>query len=200
MGLPQNYYYATDHHFTLEGAFETYKALLENIEQETTWSFDAYEKTDFEWKSLPNPFLGSSNRKLFGLWNNSDAIQLAYPKENIPFERTDNGKPVDSTIYRLPESEDELVTYSVYMGGDIGETVITTNRPELPNILIYGDSFTNPLEVLLWTQANELRSIDFRHYTECTLKDYIAEYKPDIVICVRDETTFLSEDGNGITE
>ena len=164
------------------------------------WSFDAYEKTDFEWKSLPNPFLGSSNRKLFGLWNNSDAIQLAYPKENIPFERTDNGKPVDSTIYKLPESEDELVTYSVYMGGDIGETVITTNRPELPNILIYGDSFTNPLEALLWTQANELRSIDFRHYTECTLKDYIAEYKPDIVICVRDETTFLSEDGNGITE
>lgn len=200
MGLPQNYYYATDHHFTLEGAFETYKALLENIEQETTWSFDAYEKTDFEWKSLPNPFLGSSNRKLFGLWNNSDAIQLAYPKENIPFERTNNGKPVDSTIYKLPESEDELVTYSVYMGGDIGETVITTNRPELPNILIYGDSFTNPLEALLWTQANELRSIDFRHYTECTLKDYIAEYKPDIVICVRDETTFLSEDGNGITE
>ena len=65
---------------------------------------------------------------------------------------------------------------------------------------LHGDSFTNPLEALLWTQANELRSIDFRHYTECTLKDYIAEYKPDIVICVRDETTFLSEDGNGITE
>lgn len=40
------------------------------------------------------------------------------------------------------------------MGGDIGESVITTNRPKLPNILIYGDSFTNPLETLLWTQAN----------------------------------------------
>ena len=86
------------------------------------------------------------------------------------------------------------------MGGDIGESVITTNRPKLPNILIYGDSFTNPLETLLWTQANELRSIDFRYHTQCTLKDYIAEHKPDIVICVRDETTFLSEAGNGITE
>ena len=86
------------------------------------------------------------------------------------------------------------------MGGDIGESVITTNRPKLPNILIYGDSFTNPLETLLWTQANELRSIDFRYYTQCTLKDYIAEHKPDIVICVRDETVFLSEAGNGITE
>ena len=84
------------------------------------------------------------------------------------------------------------------MGGDIGESVITTNRPKLPNILIYGDSFTNPLETLLWTQANELQSIDFRYYTQCTLKDYIAEHKPDIVICVRDETTFLSEAGNGV--
>lgn len=109
----------------------------------------------------------------------------------------DNDHDYDHT---LPENEDELVTYSVYMGGDIGESVITTNRPKLPNILIYGDSFTNPLETLLWTQANELQSIDFRYYTQCTLKDYIAEHKPDIVICVRDETTFLSEAGNGITE
>ena len=65
---------------------------------------------------------------------------------------------------------------------------------------IYGYSFTNPLETLLWTQANELRSIDFRYYTQSTLKDYITEHKPDIVICVRDETAFLSEAGNGITE
>lgn len=200
MGLPQDYYYATDHHFTLEGAFEAYTALLDNIRENTTWSFDSCKKTDFEWKSLQNPFLGSSNRKLFGLWNTSDAIQLAYPKENIPFVRTNNGIQVDSTVYTLPENEDELVTYSVYMGGDIGESVITTNRPKLPNILIYGDSFTNPMETLLWTQANELRSIDFRYYTQSTLKDYITEHKPDIVICVRDETAFLSEAGNGITE
>ena len=28
------------------------------------------------------------------------------------------------------------------MGGDIAETVIQTDRPELPNALIFGDSFT----------------------------------------------------------
>ena len=36
--------------------------------------------------------------------------------------------------------------------------------------------------------------------SQSTLKDYITEHKPDIVICVRDETAFLSEAGNGITE
>ena len=86
------------------------------------------------------------------------------------------------------------------LGGDIGETIINTHRPEFPNILIYGDSFTNPIETLLWTQANELRCVDFRYYTEKSLSDYILSYHPDIVICVRDETTYLTAEGNGITE
>ena len=31
------------------------------------------------------------------------------------------------------------------------------------------------------------------------LADYLEEYRPDVVLCVRDETTFLSADGNGTT-
>ena len=41
--------------------------------------------------------------------------------------------------------------------------------------------------------------VDFRYETEKTLDDYLAEYRPDVVLCVRDETTFLSADGNGTT-
>ena len=44
MGLPQDYYYATDHHFTLEGAFEAYTALLDNIRENTTWSLIPVKK------------------------------------------------------------------------------------------------------------------------------------------------------------
>lgn len=199
LGLPQAFYYGTDHHFTMAGAFEAYAALLEHIQEHTAWDLGRARTTDFDWVTLPNPFLGSSNRKLYGLWENTDSVQLAYPKVEIPFTRTDHGTPADATVYKIPENEGELVTYAVYMGGDIGETVISTNRPELPKILIYGDSFTNPLEALLWTQANELRSLDFRYYTEKTLSDYIAAFQPDLVICVRDESTFLSETGNGLT-
>ena len=31
------------------------------------------------------------------------------------------------------------------------------------------------------------------------LLSYLEEYRPDVVLCVRDETTFLSADGNGTT-
>ena len=32
------------------------------------------------------------------------------------------------------------------------------------------------------------------------LTEYIAEYQPDIVICLRDEISYLSTTGNGITK
>ena len=83
------------------------------------------------------------------------------------------------------------------MGGDIGETIIDTNRPELPDILIFGDSFTNPLETLLWYSFNRMYSLDLRYYNAKSLREYIDMYKPDVVICVRDETVYLSTDGNG---
>jgi len=196
--FPREYYFETDHHFTMTGAFVTYSALIEHLQANTDFSFSNCAAADFDWHTLENPFLGSSNRKLYGLWPTTDIVQVAYPKQEIPFVRSDNGTAVDATVFALPANSEDSITYSVYMGGDIAQTVISTNRPELPNILIYGDSFTNPIETLLWTQANELHCLDFRYYSQTDLSTYIEEHRPDIVICVRDETTYLSVDGNGI--
>ena len=85
----------------------------------------------------------------------------------------------------------------LYMGGDIAETVIRTDRPELPNALIFGDSFTNPVECLAYYSFNELRSVDLRHYTVQSLSDYIAAYQPDVVLCVRDYQSLLLREFNG---
>ena len=125
---------------------------------------------------------------------------MAVPKAQIPYERYDNGINVPASVVSTPERSEEIVTYSAYMGGDIGESRIVTNRPDLPSVLIYGDSFTNPIETILWTSFNETRSLDFRHYDEKSLGEYLCEYQPDIVICVRDETVFFSSDGNGLTQ
>lgn len=109
----------------------------------------------------------------------------------------DNGVPTSAQIYSLPENDKTMVDYTVYMGGDIGETIIETSRPSLRKALIVGDSFTNPLETLLWMSFDETRSLDYRHYSEKNLLDYIKEYQPDVVITVRDESVYLSQEGNG---
>ena len=88
------------------------------------------------------------------------------------------------------------MTYNLYMGGDHGETIIRTDRPELPSALVFGDSFTNALETVLYASFNETRSLDLRHYTERSLREYIEDYRPDVVICVRNNTFFYVNDGN----
>lgn len=196
LGQPEQFYPQTDHHYTYEGAFATYQTLLARMQAETELALTVPSLADFDFTTLPNPYLGSSNRKLYGLWPDADHFAIASPKTPIPFTRTDDGVESAAEVFSLPETAQEELSYSVYMGGDKGETIIQSNRADLPNVLIYGDSFTNPLETLLWTNCNELRSLDFRYYTERSLADYIAAYQPDVVICVRDESLYLTPEGN----
>ena len=148
-------------------------------------------------EDLKNPFLGSRNREIYGLWSGNEPLTAGKVVNEIPFTRLDNGVEVPATLYDLPADDATQVTYDVYMGGDKAETILRTDRPELPNLLIFGDSFTNPLETLFYTGFNETRSLDLRHYTEKGILEYIQEYQPDVVICVRDDTAYLSLEGNG---
>ena len=187
-----------DNHYGLRGAYETYRAAVQALN-------DAYglalsfpeEGADVTFSALPNPYMGSRTRKLLGLRGSDEKLLTASFAEDIPFTRFDNGAATEATVYALPGSDAEPLTYGLYMGGDIAETVIRTDRPELPNALIFGDSFTNPVECLAYYSFNELRSVDLRHYTVQSLSDYIAAYQPDVVLCVRDYQSLLLREFNG---
>ena len=187
-----------DNHYGLRGAYETYRAAVQALN-------DAYglalsfpeEGADVTFSALPNPYMGSRTRKLLGLRGNDEKLLTAAFREDIPFTRFDNGGEVAATVYALPATDTESLTYGLYMGGDIAETVLRTDRPELPSVLIFGDSFTNPVESLAYYSFDELRSIDLRHDTAQSLSDHIATYKPDVVLCIRDYQSLLSREYNG---
>lgn len=187
-----------DNHYGLRGAYETYRAAVQALN-------DAYglalsfpeEGADVTFSVLSNPYMGSRTRKLLGLRGNDEKLLTAAFREDIPFTRFDNGGEVAATVYALPATDTEPLTYGLYMGGDIAETVLRTDRPELPSVLIFGDSFTNPVESLAYYSFDELRSIDLRHYTAQSLRDYIDAYRPDVVLCVRDYQSLLSREYNG---
>lgn len=197
LGRPRELYFGGDHHYSYAGAWVAYQALMEKINADSGLDLRVLTEADVDFVTLPNHFMGSESRKLYDKWDGEDRAVIGVLKEPIPFTRFDNGLPVESTVYALPERESDTVTYELYMGGDKGETVIDTGREELPSCLIYGDSFTNPLETLLYASFNVTRSIDLRHYSAMSLTEYIEEYRPDVVICVRDDTVYLSTGGNG---
>lgn len=197
LGRESFYFSASDHHFTYDGAFAAYQATMAHINADSGLNLPVLQESDMRFTALDNPFLGSRNREIYGLWKGAESLIVGYPVNEISFTRMDNGTEVPAVLYDIPADPSTRVTYDVYMGGDKAETVIRTNRPELPNLLIFGDSFTNPLETLFYTGFNETRSLDLRHYTETGILAYIQEYQPDVVICVRDNTAYLSLEGNG---
>lgn len=192
------YYSKTDNHYTIYGAYETYRNIIEKINSDTDLNLEFPKKDDdIVFQEVPSYYLGSRARQLMNLKKGNDKLFRANFKKDIPFTRTDNSITSESTVYPQGPNEYNHVLYSYYMGGDIGETVIDTNREDLPSVLIYGDSFTNPLECLMYYSFNEMRSVDLRHYNEMSLEEYIKIYKPDVVICIRDYESLISLTGNG---
>ncbi len=200
MGHPEEFYSQTDHHYTYAGAFAAYQSILEQVNARSGLAFHIFTEDDLELETLPNPFLGSRLRKLYALWDSDENLTIGTFRQPVSFTRYDNGKQVESSCYALPETDTQDVSFTLYMGGDIAETVIQTDRDELPNLLIVGDSFTNPLETLLYASCNEMRSLDLRYYTEQSLYSYIEQYQPDVVLYVRDYSVLLSAEGNGTLE
>lgn len=191
--LTKDNYFKTDHHYDLSGAYKIYRRICEET------GVSAIEESEFSYTTLENTFYGSRSRKIYNLTSLSDKLTVIEPYTKIPFTRYDNGTEVDASVIALPENEDSIVSYSQYMGGDKAETLIDTERDELPSILIYGDSYTNAVECFAYLSFNETRSVDLRHYGAMTLCDYAEKYKPDYIICIRDDGNYVSLEGNGKT-
>lgn len=201
-GRPPSLFSKVDHHYTISGAYETYRAIVDRINADTGWDLPVIREGEYTIQELPNPFLGSRSRKYFGLWQTDEKLGLFFPDRPVPFTRTDiapwlDGPTPNDRLDQLPKTDTEPVTYSTYMGGDCSMTEICTNRPELPSVLIYGDSFTNPVEGMLYTSFDTLWSLDLRTYDQMTLDQFIREKQPDIVLCMRDYDCLLSTEGNG---
>ena len=191
LSADESLYFSTDHHFNLYGANFVYETVCVQPEVQK-WGVFTVQNPILESK---NPFLGTDGRELF---DQSDLREsLAFYTPTIPYTRFDNGVPSDVPLIDVPENTQKTVFYASYMGGDIGETVLKTSRPELPSLLIVGDSFTNPVETLIYQSFDETRSLDFRHYSDKTLTEYLRSYQPEVVLILRDDVSCLTLTGNG---
>lgn len=188
----------TDNHFSMFGAYLTYRAVVQHINKSRSQPLAVLEPGEFTLRTLPNPFLGSRSRKLFALDGLPERLSIFEPLQPVPFRRWGNGALLAPEVYALPASEEEPVDYNtLYMGGDYAETVIQTGREELPSVLIYGDSFTNAVECMLYYSFGRMHSLDLRFYRQQSLGEYIEAYRPDYVICLRDYEQSSSPWDNG---
>lgn len=194
---PDSYSSNIDNHFSITGGYATYLEIIERINSDGKFSLDPLTEGEYSYSEVEKRYLGSRTRKIFDMWDITEPIGIMTVDEDIPFTRYNWGSEGASTVYHIPGEDEQYATYGVYMGGDISETVIKTERPDLPSILVYGDSFTNAVESLIWYNFDTMYSLDLRHYDEMDLESYIEKFKPDIVVCIRDYQALLSPWYNG---
>ena len=187
-----------DDHYSIHGAFRTYKAVMRKLNQISEANMDILSDNDVIISKVPNAYMGAYERKLLGLKSINESLYRLDLKEPVEFSITINGmeQPYPA-VYHVSAKKTKRVTYQYYMGGDLPVAVIDTNRPELPSILIYGDSFTDALECILYNSFDKMYTLDMRYYNESTVSEFTKKYGPDYVICVRDYESLTSAEANG---
>lgn len=193
-GNPKDYMSSVDHHYTFAGGASVYERIIARLQEMGV----PVEKAELQTETLENVYLGSRAVRLCELWESEERLTYGYPTKQISFTRYDwgNKTPGAETVLALPAGE-EPVRYTLYMGNDVSETILQTNREELPDCLIFGDSFTNLQETLLYASFDEMRSLDLRHFKESSLWDYVEEHHPPVVICIHDQEVLSSFGGMG---
>jgi hypothetical protein len=173
-------YLQTDHHWTLEGAFVGYtemaRALGIRPRDRSTWHF----------VDLPNEFEGSRSRQVGFAFRTSEHLQIPQPASTDPCTITIEGHRVQS-LYSLQADPSKPIGYSVYLGGNRPEVVIDTGRPELPDLLLFGDSYKQALVPFAYTHFDQTRVVDLRNYDRMSLYRYISTYKPDYVVMIANQ-------------
>lgn len=193
-----SHYHKTDHHYVFRSGYKVYREIINDLINKLHVENirGPLREDEMEFITLPNPILGSRNRQLAYIYPTDEKFEIGYPVDKIDYVKKTNGN-LDPEFYKISQDPKQRPDYSIYMGGDFAEINIQTDREELPNALIFGDSFTNALEPLLYYHFNETRILDLRHFKSKSLYDYISEFKPDIVIMIRDDSHYSDLTGNG---
>ena len=168
-----HYYYKTDHHVNVRGAYLIYKELMNYMD---VTPYDLDDMFDIETVTIN----GSFNKQV------GQSVPLAKEelcltlKKDLKYQRYDwdveNDIPIWGKGYDYANA---------YMTGDNPNTRVDTFREELPNVMYVGSSYTNVLEALTIPSVNRMVSVDYRdNHTGTSIVDYAKEYDIDYVVFI----------------
>lgn len=198
-------FFDTDHHWTIESAFNANTHILDMISDESGLisnekEFKAlYSDENYKTVVYSNSFLGSNGIRMIP-WSGKEDFTEYYPAYNTSFTyRKYSSGGVRSGEYSgdfeqayiredLLKIDSYLNKYDTYLNEGTYENVSVNHiSPNDLKVLLISDSFSRPLHAFMSNNFQEVRSLDPQEgrYNESFI-DYIMEYSPDIVIVMYD--------------
>ena len=184
-----DYFFKTDHHWNDHAGLFVTKLIVEELNKTYNMNLDAsfYDESQYNVKKYKNMF-GSYGKKLSLGYANAEKFEMLIPKYKTDFETSLNtkGSYLNSLINKKVLNKKAKVVnyYSSYLFTD--QPIIKIKNNLCNNgkrILVIKDSKANVVNAHLASSVEYLDIIDLRHYDD-SLKDYIDEVNPDVVLAI----------------
>lgn len=166
-------YYDTDHHWTAEGAYAGYQALMTAFNRE-------YKPAEMFTKEICARFQGS-NYSRSCLWlTPAEDFEIWFGSENLTVTNGENEDIHNGVIYR--ERLEEGDKYTAFLDGN--HSIVRICNPEKEGkILVIRDSYANSLGCFLAESYGEVVLVDLRYYKTPISQLCAAEAFDDILVC-----------------
>lgn len=193
-----NTFYKTDHHWTVESAFNANLIIKEYISQsQNAYEIETDNKIeDYKKVTKQNSLLGSYGIRVGQYFAGKDDYSVMIPEFNTQYiyEAYDTNHkkvaekegPYEDVFIEKSylDNPDYLNKYNTYiLDGTIEARAINKTSNNDTKVLLIGDSFSRPLFTFLSDGVYEIRFLDAQEgrYND-SFKDYIDEYNPDILL------------------
>lgn len=201
--LEQNYF-VTDHHWNSDGAFTAFQKIsgkLTEIFPERRFDLTYTERSNWEEVTRKNWFLGSRGKRVGAWFAGVDDLSWYVPKFEtfmscaVPKYRSlykgDFTAANLRETYSTEKNYFDYNAYCLYIGGDY-PLVQHRNLSASSDlkVLLLKDSYSLPLQAFLSTVVQELDVVDPRHFTECSIAEYVRRTEPDMVIMLLNPSMF----------
>lgn len=191
----KNSFYKTDHHWNKDGQYKGYIDILNLLKVENPIQIEG-TKT-FEGVK----FHGSKDRKLgyYDIYDDFTVNVFKYPEMNIEIngEKVSDYGAADSFYAGdIPKGNVDENYYGDFYGGDDGIVKIQVGaNSDKEDILIFANSYSNPLNKLIASHFRNTYIIDLRNYGKqrdeiFKMSDFLGENHIDKVLMIADYNYF----------
>lgn len=192
----KNLYFRTEHHWTIDGAYDAYCRIVEHlglgdplergarVVYEEPLSYGSYVRKGLD---------ADISDTIFDYEFDIPSVEISINSKEVTLEGLAHRERYDNGGF----SANVFVSrYGDYFHGDCAEIVLrntSDEQPERDALMIVGDSYSNPIERLFAAHYKTVYAYDAR-YNESTIQEYLNEH-PDI-----EDVLFLMHSGNFVTK
>lgn len=188
------YFYTTDHHWNYEGSYTGYRQIIRMMLGGEEPVLEPLETVTF-----PVKFNGSANQQS-GKQDSQEfftVYRFDYPEMKVEI----NGRPRASygnqeTYLAGKYSRMPLANhYANFYGGDVGLLHLETDRTDRGNLLVFSNSYSNAVAMLLASHFHHAWFVDPRHYKtsmgkQFSISEAVREWDIDRILILGDAHYF----------